>query len=41
MPTAINKRRFEFVGGSSDKFWEIGVNGSEVEVRFGRDAASL
>ena len=24
------KRRFEFVGGSSAKFWEIGIHGSEV-----------
>ena len=30
------KRRFEFVGGGSDKFWEIEVGGKEVVVRFGR-----
>ena len=30
------KRYFEFVGGSSAKFWEIGVSGNEVTVRFGR-----
>ncbi len=36
MPTTISKRRFEFVGGSSDKFWDVSVNGSEVEVSFGR-----
>lgn len=29
-------RRFEFVGGSSAKFWEITVDGSTVTVRFGR-----
>jgi predicted DNA-binding WGR domain protein len=29
-------RRFEFVGGSSSKFWEIDRNGAEVNVRFGR-----
>lgn len=29
-------RRFEFVGGSSAKFWEIFVTDSEVTVRFGR-----
>jgi predicted DNA-binding WGR domain protein len=29
-------RRFEFVGGTSAKFWEIGHLGSEVTVRFGR-----
>jgi len=40
MPTSTIKRRFEFIGGSSDKFWEIGVNGSEVEVRFGRNGTS-
>ena len=40
MPTIISKRRFEFIGGSSDKFWEIGVNGSEIEVRFGRNGTS-
>lgn len=30
------KRYFEFVGGSSTKFWECGINGNEVTVRFGR-----
>jgi DNA ligase-1 len=30
-------RRFEFVGGGSDKFWEISVTGSQVSVRFGRN----
>ncbi len=34
MPSS--KRRFEFVGGNSDKFWEIAVNGCEVLVTFGR-----
>lgn len=29
-------RRFEFVGGSSAKFWEISVAGREVTVRYGR-----
>ena len=29
-------RRFEFVGGSSAKFWEIRVDGKEVSVCFGR-----
>ncbi|MFI1990659.1 DUF4132 domain-containing protein [Actinoplanes sp. NPDC020271] len=29
-------RRFEFVEGGSAKFWEIGRDGSEVTVRFGR-----
>jgi DNA ligase-1 len=35
MPEA--KRRFEFVGCGSDKFWEISVSGSQVSVRFGRN----
>lgn len=30
------KRYFEFVGGTSAKFWEISTGGSEVTVRFGR-----
>ena len=30
------KRYFEFVGGSSAKFWECSVSGNEVAVRFGR-----
>ena len=32
----MSKRYFEFVRGSSAKFWEIGVSGNEVTVRFGR-----
>jgi predicted DNA-binding WGR domain protein len=30
------KRYFEFVGGTSAKFWEIGTSGNQVTVRFGR-----
>jgi predicted DNA-binding WGR domain protein len=30
------KRYFEFVGGSSAKFWECVVSGNDVTVRFGR-----
>ena len=30
------KRRFEFVGGSSAKFYEVSVTGNEVSVTFGR-----
>jgi DNA ligase-1 len=37
MSTIATKRRFEFVGGSSDKFWEVAVHGSEVVVHFGRN----
>ncbi len=28
--------RFEFVGGTSAKFWEVGVAGATVTVRYGR-----
>ncbi|MBI3866049.1 MAG: DNA ligase [Planctomycetia bacterium] len=34
------KRRFEFVGGNSDKFWEMELEGSSVTVRFGRNGTS-
>ena len=37
---APGARRFEFVGGSSRKFWEIAVAGSAVTVRFGRIGAA-
>jgi predicted DNA-binding WGR domain protein len=30
------KRYFEFIGGSSAKFWEVSVSGNEVSIRFGR-----
>jgi DNA ligase-1 len=38
MATASSSRarRFEFVGGTSSKFWEIQVQGKDVVVRFGR-----
>lgn len=29
-------RRFEFVGGTSAKFWEVQVSGKDVTVRYGR-----
>jgi predicted DNA-binding WGR domain protein len=32
----MSSRYFEFVGGTSAKFWEIGTSGNEVTVRFGR-----
>ena len=32
----MEKRYFEFIGGNSAKFWEIGICGSTVTVRFGR-----
>jgi predicted DNA-binding WGR domain protein len=40
MPTTRTKRRFEFVAGTSDKFWEIDVKGNEVLVRFGRNGTN-
>jgi DNA ligase-1 len=36
----VSKRRFEFVGGGSDKFWEISVSGKDVTVRFGRNGTN-
>lgn len=33
---ATTVRRFEFSEGSSNKFWELGIEGSQVTVRFGR-----
>jgi predicted DNA-binding WGR domain protein len=32
----MQKRYFEFIGGSSAKFWEVGISDSDVTVRFGR-----
>jgi predicted DNA-binding WGR domain protein len=32
----MSKRYFEFVGGSSAKFWEINNSGKDVTIRFGR-----
>lgn len=40
MPGTNTKRRFEFVAGSSDKFWEVTVSGNEVLVRFGRNGTN-
>ena len=37
MATTAGKRRFVFVGGGSDKFWEVAVDGSAVNVHFGRN----
>ncbi len=33
-------RRFEFVGGGSDKFWEVTQNGAQVIVCYGRNGAA-
>lgn len=40
MPATKTKRRFEFVQGTSNKFWEIDVQGSSVTVRFGRNGTN-
>ncbi len=29
-------RRFEFIGGTSAKFWEVQVSHAEVTIRYGR-----
>ena len=39
-PSVAGKRRFEFVDGSSDKFWEIQIAGRELTIRFGRNGAN-
>jgi DNA ligase-1 len=36
MPPADRKRRFELISGTSDKFWEIEIKGTDVTVRYGR-----
>ena len=40
MPATTTLRRFEFVGGGSDKFWAVAVNGATVMVQFGRNGAA-
>jgi predicted DNA-binding WGR domain protein len=40
MAAIATKRRFVFIGGGSDKFWEVAVNGSAVVVRFGRNGTN-
>jgi DNA ligase 1 len=37
---SIPKRRFTFVEGNSDKFWEVSTNGNEVTVCYGRNGTS-
>ena len=34
--TSPMRRRFQFVEGTSSKFWEIQIRGAETVVRFGR-----
>jgi DNA ligase 1 len=36
-PTLKTTRRFEYVEGNSNKFWEVTTNGSQVDVCFGRN----
>lgn len=33
-------RRFELVAGTSNKFWEVSIDGSDVLVRFGRNGTN-
>jgi DNA ligase-1 len=40
MPKIATLRRFEFVGGGSDKFWAVAVNGTEVVVHYGRNGTA-
>lgn len=40
MIKSSSKRRFEYVEGSSDKFWETEVSGKDVLDRFGRNGTS-
>jgi DNA ligase-1 len=39
-PAAPRTRHFEFVSGSSSKFWEVSVNGNEMTTRYGRIGSS-
>ncbi len=36
MPTPGEVRHFEFIKGSSQRFWEISLSGNSFKVRFGR-----
>ena len=36
-PANANRRRFEFVEGTSNKFYEVSITGSDVTVRYGRN----
>jgi DNA ligase-1 len=40
MAVIATKRRFVFIGGGSDKFWEVAVHGPEVVVRYGRNGTN-
>ena len=36
----MTARRFEFIEGSSCKFWEVSTSGNNVSVRYGRIGAN-
>ncbi len=36
----MSARRFEFIEGTSSKFWEVTTNNREVTVRYGRIGAN-
>jgi DNA ligase 1 len=40
MTTTFTPRRFTYVGGGSDKFWEINVSGGQVTVCYGRNGTA-
>jgi DNA ligase-1 len=40
MPSTTSPRRFTYVGGGSDKFWAVAVNGAEVVVNYGRNGTA-
>jgi predicted DNA-binding WGR domain protein len=40
MATASRPRRFEYVDGRSDKYWEVHRAGKQVTVHFGRHATT-
>jgi DNA ligase-1 len=40
MPQTTATRRFTYIEGTSDKFWEIGTSGTEVTVRYGRNGTT-
>lgn len=40
MAAIATKHRFVFIGGGSDKFWEVAINGTQVVVQFGRNGTN-
>jgi len=39
-PARTQFRHFVFIGGTSQKFWEVGVQGSDMTVRYGRTGSA-